>query len=57
MVDVSAKPRTARQALARGAVVMAPETLALCLSGRPKRAMCSPRPASQGSWRPSARMS
>lgn len=37
MVDVSAKPRTARQALARGAVVMAPETLALCLSGQAKK--------------------
>lgn len=37
MVDVSAKPRTERQAVARGAVVMAPETLALCLSGQAKK--------------------
>lgn len=37
MVDVSAKPRTAREALARGAVAMAPETLALCLSGQAKK--------------------
>lgn len=37
MVDVSAKPRTAREALAKGAVVMAPETLALCLSGQAKK--------------------
>lgn len=37
MVDVSAKPRTERQALARGAVVMATETLALCLSGQAKK--------------------
>jgi len=37
MVDVSAKPRTEREAVARGAVVMAPETLALCLSGQAKK--------------------
>jgi cyclic pyranopterin phosphate synthase len=37
MVDVSAKARTERQAVARGAVVMAPETLALCLSGQSKK--------------------
>jgi cyclic pyranopterin phosphate synthase len=37
MVDVSAKARSAREALARGAVVMAPETLALCLSGQAKK--------------------
>jgi cyclic pyranopterin phosphate synthase len=37
MVDVSAKAATAREALARGAVVMAPETLALCLSGHAKK--------------------
>lgn len=37
MVDVSAKPRTTREALARGAVVMAPETLELCLSGQAKK--------------------
>lgn len=37
MVDVSAKPRTERQAVARGAVVMTPETLALCLSGQAKK--------------------
>ncbi|WP_323991074.1 cyclic pyranopterin monophosphate synthase MoaC [Nguyenibacter sp. L1] len=33
MVDVSAKPATARQATARGRVTMRPETLALILSG------------------------
>ncbi len=37
MVDVSAKPRTAREAFARGAVAMKPETLALCLSGQAKK--------------------
>ncbi len=37
MVDVSAKPRSARVAVARGCVVMAPETLALCLSGQAKK--------------------
>lgn len=37
MVDVSAKARTARHAVARGAIVMAPETLALCLSGQAKK--------------------
>jgi cyclic pyranopterin phosphate synthase len=37
MVDVSAKPRNARVAVARGQVVMAPETLALCLSGQAKK--------------------
>ncbi|MGO8738415.1 cyclic pyranopterin monophosphate synthase MoaC [Rhodoblastus sp.] len=37
MVDVSGKARTAREALARGAVVMLPETLALCLSGHAKK--------------------
>lgn len=33
MVDVSAKPATAREAIAQGFVRMAPETLALALSG------------------------
>ncbi len=33
MVDVSAKPPTARQAVAKGAVVMAPATLALIAKG------------------------
>jgi cyclic pyranopterin phosphate synthase len=37
MVDVSGKPPTARTAKARGCVVMAPETLALCLSGQAKK--------------------
>jgi cyclic pyranopterin phosphate synthase len=37
MVDVSDKPRTARTALARGCVVMAPKTLELCLSGQAKK--------------------
>jgi cyclic pyranopterin phosphate synthase len=37
MVDVSAKPRSARLAVAQGCVVMAPETLALCLSGQAKK--------------------
>ena len=34
MVDVGAKPDTQRTATARGAVVMAPETLALIVEGR-----------------------
>ncbi|MFO1144354.1 MAG: cyclic pyranopterin monophosphate synthase MoaC [Amaricoccus sp.] len=33
MVDVSAKPATARRAIARGSIAMAPETLALAASG------------------------
>lgn len=33
MVDVSAKPATARTAIARGSVAMAPETLALVMGG------------------------
>ena len=37
MVDVSAKKPTARAAVARGRVVMAPETLALCLAGQAKK--------------------
>ncbi len=37
MVDVSDKPSTARVAVARGAVVMRPETLALVTEGRAKK--------------------
>ncbi len=37
MVDISAKPATARLARAQGAVRMAPETLSLCLSGQAKK--------------------
>ncbi len=37
MVDVSAKKRSARTAVAQGCVVMAPATLALCLSGQAKK--------------------
>ena len=37
MVDVSAKPHTAREAVAEGAIVMLPETLALVLSGNAKK--------------------
>ena len=37
MVDVSAKPDTARVAVARGRVVMAPETLTLALAGEAKK--------------------
>ncbi len=37
MVDVSDKPLTARVAVARGAVVMRPETLALVTEGRAKK--------------------
>jgi cyclic pyranopterin phosphate synthase len=37
MVDVSAKPATAREALAAGRVRMAPETLALALSGEARK--------------------
>ena len=33
MVDVSAKPATARRAIARGSVTMSPETLALVAAG------------------------
>ena len=37
MVDVSAKPATEREAMARGCVRMAPETLRLALSGAGKK--------------------
>ncbi len=37
MVDVSNKAETAREATARGRIVMAPETLALALSGEGKK--------------------
>jgi cyclic pyranopterin phosphate synthase len=37
MVDVSDKAATARQALAKGLIRMAPETLALALSGQGKK--------------------
>jgi cyclic pyranopterin phosphate synthase len=37
MVDVAAKPRSVRVAVAQGCVVMAPATLALCLSGQAKK--------------------
>ena len=37
MVDVSAKDATARTATARGAVVMAPETLEMIVEGRAKK--------------------
>ncbi|WP_294532546.1 cyclic pyranopterin monophosphate synthase MoaC [uncultured Rhodoblastus sp.] len=37
MVDVSAKPRSVRLAVATGCVAMAPETLALCLKGQAKK--------------------
>jgi cyclic pyranopterin phosphate synthase len=37
MVDVSAKPVTAREALAEGRVTMRPETLALVLAGTAKK--------------------
>ena len=37
MVDVSAKPVTDRMAVAEGAVVMTPETLALITEGRAKK--------------------
>lgn len=37
MVDVSDKAATAREAVAKGEILMAPETLALALSGRDKK--------------------
>ncbi|MFA7680637.1 MAG: cyclic pyranopterin monophosphate synthase MoaC [Pigmentiphaga sp.] len=37
MVDVGAKPATARVAIARGAIVMQPDTLALIQSGSAKK--------------------
>ncbi len=37
MVDVGAKPETERTATAKGAVVMAPETLAMIVEGRAKK--------------------
>ena len=37
MVDVSAKPETEREAIAKGAVVMRPETLALIRAGQVKK--------------------
>jgi cyclic pyranopterin phosphate synthase len=37
MVDVSAKPDTAREAVAEGRIVMAPQTLELALSGQNRK--------------------
>jgi cyclic pyranopterin phosphate synthase len=37
MVDVGGKPATARTATAKGAVVMAPETLSMILEGKAKK--------------------
>lgn len=37
MVDVSGKPATAREAVAKGVIRMAPQTLALALSGQGKK--------------------
>lgn len=37
MVDVSGKPETARIAVAKGRITMAPETLALIVEGRAKK--------------------
>jgi cyclic pyranopterin phosphate synthase len=57
MVDVSAKPATERTAVAVGAVVMKPETLAhRARRATPRKATCSAPPASPASWPPSAPM-
>lgn len=42
MVDVSDKPSTAREAVAEGFIAMAPETLALALSGQGKKGAVGP---------------
>ena len=58
MVDVSDKAVTSGARTAEGFVAMAPETLGLILrGGAPRRATCSPPPASPASWRRSGRMS
>ena len=49
MVDVSEKPETERMATARGSVIMAPETMALIVAGRSRKATCSPLRSSGGS--------
>jgi cyclic pyranopterin phosphate synthase len=54
MVDVGAKAETHRIALATGSIRMKPETLALILSGTPRKATCWASPASPPSWPPSA---
>jgi hypothetical protein len=51
MVDVSDKAGTAREATARGRIIMAPETLALAVSGAGRRATCGRWPRSRGHGR------
>ena len=53
MVDVSGKPDTAREAVAEGCVIMAPETLALAQDGTKKGDVMALRVWPE-SWRPSA---
>lgn len=52
MVDVTDKLVTEREARAEAFVAMAPDTLALILSGQHHKGTCSPPPASPASWRP-----
>lgn len=55
MVDVSDKAETHRIAIAEGTILMHPETQAMVLQDRAKRAMCLPARAWQASWPSSAR--
>lgn len=55
MVDVGEKAVTQRLAIAEGSILMHPETQAMILEDRAKRATSSPARASPASWRASAR--
>ena len=57
MVDVSEKPVTARQAVARGIITMNAEAFAAVERGTVKKATCWAWPALQASWPPSAPVS
>lgn len=54
MVDVGDKQETRRIAVARGAIRMLPDTLALIRDGRARKATCSASRASRRSRAPSA---
>jgi len=52
MVDVGAKPATAREAVAEGLIRMQPETLALIVAGGHKKGDVLAVARVPGSWRP-----
>jgi cyclic pyranopterin phosphate synthase len=55
MVDVTRKKETVRVAVARGSVLMKPDTLAMISRGEMAKGMSFPSPGLRGSWRPRIR--